>query len=373
MTILFSVLCLIYRHEFHRRSRMTRWCAFVDSAAHIQIEVDPLTIDTMESWKESSNRTEGTDDFNAADQWYNLPIWGVAVVCGLSLVGLIGNSVVCCVIGRTKKLHNTTNLLIVNLAVADLFVCASSTLKPLFDDALNLWPSTTLGRTLFCILINSSIFMWVSTTASALALVMVSFERFIGIVYPLHYHWFITSRRLKISVILQWCLSLAVEAPWFFKIYFNENWFSCSLSLSKLHCAVYGLVTYIFPIASLVYLYCRMFSCLRNSRDTSLKIRRSNPQAGDDDMRRARQNILINLFIVTVLFILSFTPSMLQMISTLNIIRWNYSRPTLFRACFMMILVNSVVNPLIYVFRYRKFQRALCGIATFRNCRIGKT
>ena len=71
--------------------------------------------------------------------------WRSIVIISLSFLGVIGNSIVCYIIGRTKKLHNPTNYLIANLAVADLLVCISSTFKPIVDlgqFTKSSWPST---------------------------------------------------------------------------------------------------------------------------------------------------------------------------------------------------------------------------------------
>ena len=291
-----------------------------------------------------------------------LPIWTNCVLISLSFLGVFGNSIVCYIIGRTKKLHSPTNYLIANLAVADLLVCLSSTVKPIIDNLTkNSWPSTNISSIFFCLFLESGVALFVTSTASALALIIVSFERFIGIVYPLHYPILVTNSRLKIAILCQWIISVSAAMPFLFKIYYDDQAHRYQSMVSVPIVLLYAFTGYVLPITALVYLYTRMFLSLR--RHDSVKVKRSirRPQASLVCLQRARKNILINLFIITVLFILFTTPSIVQVVvillETEDQLKMSIS---VFRVTAITLLCNSVVNPFVYAFRYNKFQKAMC-------------
>lgn len=297
---------------------------------------------------------------------HKVPIWTMSVVCSLSLIGTVGNALVCYVIGRTRKLHNTTNYLIVNLAIADLLVCVLSTLKPIVDQ-LEVWPSTTIGRILFCVLLNNNACIWLSSLISACALVLLSFERFIGVVYPLQYHNLVTSRRLKIAILFQWCLPSIFEALWLSQISVDEELALCNYTyITVIYGVVYITGNHFIPVVSLVYLYGRMFRSIRESNRP--QINRSNHNHGVSDRQRARKNVLMNLFIITILFMIFVTPSTVLTMCSSNILPWRYHTPTLNRVSFILLQLNSVVNPFVFALRYKRFRKALRSVL-FRRSR----
>ena len=191
-----------------------------------------------------------------------------------------------------------------------------------------------------------------STTGSSFALVLVSLERFIGIVHPLHYRLLITPKRVRIALIFQWSIAIISETHVaVLNIYDGkENGY-----VFKVNVAFYflqNIINYVFPVAALIYLYYRMFLSLRTTRNNHIEARRKQN-------RRARSNILINLFIITVLFVAFWTP--IQVVFLLK----NYHLDTTLNdvtfviAVYIITLCNSVVNPIVYCFRYKQFQKAL--------------
>ena len=181
--------------------------------------------------------------------------WYGIVLISLSFLGVIGNSIVCYIIGRTKKLHNPTNYLIANLAVADLLVCITSTFKPIVDlgqFTKSSWPATYIETILFCKFLDSGFSLWITSTASALGLILVSFERFIGIVYPLHYRRLVTKTRLRIAIFCQWTLAFLGEMPWVSKVFYDEEAQRCQSRYSPQIALLYAFAGYVLPIIALV-------------------------------------------------------------------------------------------------------------------------
>ena len=305
----------------------------------------------MESFR-SNETTEDPD--KSAPKWEVL-----SIICCLSFIGIVGNAAVCFVIYRTKAMHNATNYLIVNLAVADFFVCVFSLLQFLLRD---LWPSSVIGKKLFCYFIYSEFFLWLTTISSPLALVLVFFERFIGIVYPLHYNGLVTNTRLLIVVLSQWIISIALEIFWFPFIQLSEEldvcYFNSTATTDIILYTTQLFFRFVFPITALVYLYYRMFASLRQNARIG-GVNASNNQAENETVR-ARKNILTNLLIVTVLFMALLTPCQFVLFwqeISVRVTSKSINLDIIFT--YTMVLCNSVVNPLVYAFRYKQFQRAM--------------
>ena len=219
-----------------------------------------------------------------------------------------------------------------------------------------LFPSSEIGKHIFCRLLSSALFMWLSTTSSAVALVLVSLERFIGIVYPLHYHLLITTKRVRIAITCQWIIALIAEVYNAVVLIYDESENGCAFKLYVGFYTFHNIISYVFPVVTLICLYYRMFSSLgttltHNERNNLAEARRKQHQ-------RARNNILINLFIVTILFVALWTPC--QVIFLLDYyVDTTLNEVIYIIAMYILTLCNSVVNPIVYCFRYRQFQKAL--------------
>ena len=302
----------------------------------------------------SSIMNESANNFVTAG-YTSFPRWSIPIICGLSVLGLSGNTLVCFTIWKATFLHTTTNYLIVNLAITYSLVCIFSALQLLWTWLT--FPSSEIGKQIFCHLLSSDIFMWLSATGSSFSLVLVSLERFVGIVYPLHYRLLITKKRVRMVLICQWIIALIFEGYFSaFTIYDgNEN--NCVFNLYVGFYAVQNIISYIFPVVTLIFLYYRMFSSLTNT--PTHNVRNNGFDARRKENQRARYNVLINLFIVTTLFVALWTPCQVMFLWKNYVNKTLNDHITYVIAVNILTLCNSVVNPIVYCFRYKQFQKAL--------------
>ena len=292
---------------------------------------------------------------NSGTTIYNFyPPWSIPIICSLSILGLSGNVLVCLTIWKATFLHNITNYLILNLSVTDSFVCIFSLLQLLWSKVG--FPNSEIAKHIFCHLLSSQICLWLSTTSSAFALVLVSLERFIGIVYPLHYQLLITATRVRIAITFQWILALIAEAYNAVLFLYDVNENACVFKFQMAFFTLQIILNYALPVTMLIYLYCRMFSSLKTAISPSAE---SNTfDARIEQNQRARKNVLINLFIVTILFVAFLTPS--QFLYFLKyFVKTAVNDDIFVITVYILTLCNSVVNPLVYSFRYKEFQKAL--------------
>lgn len=98
--------------------------------------------------------------------------------CSTRFSGTIGNALVILVIAINQQMRNTTNVLIVNLAIADLLfilLCVPTTAT---DYALNRWPFGLL----WCQAVQY--LLYVTCSVSIYTLILMSFDRFLAVVFP---------------------------------------------------------------------------------------------------------------------------------------------------------------------------------------------
>lgn len=100
----------------------------------------------------------------------------------LVLINLVGNTLVCVVVLRTKSMRIPMNFLLVNLAIADMTVALFLTpvyiLRPFIRQA-----DSPLSDVL-CKLLTGGNFSWIGSAASVFTLVLIAFERYFCIMFP---------------------------------------------------------------------------------------------------------------------------------------------------------------------------------------------
>jgi hypothetical protein len=130
----------------------------------------------------------------------------IAIVCFIVItLSLIGNSLVVTVIIKFKRLKNTTNYILLSLAIADLTVSLLVMLPAMVQDVIQKW----IFNNLFCKFYNA--FDITCCTASILHLLLVAIDRYIAIFKPLKYKQLVRKAHVFAIVIAVWTLSLCLS------------------------------------------------------------------------------------------------------------------------------------------------------------------
>lgn len=156
------------------------------------------------SWNNSN--TVGQAEVNVLHQLPVVETVLVSLLLGIIIIlTVLGNTTVLLAVYLDRRLRNTTNYFIVNLAAADLLL--GITVLPLSAslEVLKYWPFGSL----LCEI-------WASTdvllcTASILTLCVISIDRYIGVTRPLQHSNIITKRRAGFIITGVWLLSLAIS------------------------------------------------------------------------------------------------------------------------------------------------------------------
>ncbi|XKL66969.1 hypothetical protein PGB90_010389 [Kerria lacca] len=123
------------------------------------------------------------------------------------IVGLIGNSMVVIVVAFNQQMRSTTNLLIINLAVADLLFIIFCVPFTATDYVLPFWPFGDL----WCKGVQYLIV--VTAYASVYTLVLMSLDRFLAVVHPITSMYVRTEKNANTAIFIIWGVILILAVP----------------------------------------------------------------------------------------------------------------------------------------------------------------
>jgi hypothetical protein len=131
-----------------------------------------------------------------------IPLYSLVFV-----IGTIGNILVILTVLTVKQMHNTTNALILHLAIANLsfvLMCIPHTIY------VYVVHSYYFPR-LLCKVANT--LMYLSAYVSIYILVLMSIDRFLGVVYAVKSTKYRTERNAHLAVIVVWLVGIIFASP----------------------------------------------------------------------------------------------------------------------------------------------------------------
>lgn len=132
----------------------------------------------------------------------------VAIFFGLiGITGLLGNALVVLVVLSNPLMRSTTNLLIINLAVADLLFVIFCIPFTATDYVVSSWPFGDL----WCKSVQYLIV--VTAHASIYTLVLMSLDRFLAVVHPIASMVIRTEKNTLWAITILWVLIITTALP----------------------------------------------------------------------------------------------------------------------------------------------------------------
>ena len=259
-------------------------------------------------------------------------------ICSLeSLIGVTLNTKVIVAILRRNRLHEfPSNLLVVNLAVADFF--ASAVFLPF--QALVTWERQWITTNYE---IHRSLFVFVVLT-SAFAIKIITIDRYISVAYSLRYQVIITAKKAKIAIAGAWILS------GIFSIGYFLTGKLLSVTFYQTFLAVILILTILFMFFLNLYLF-------RASRKHAKKISRqlSSVIGGREAVSRHLGLSISSrkVFLILFLYVATFAPIMLCRI----VYGQDFEKKEFYFWILLASVGNSCINPLIYSLGNRHFRQ----------------
>lgn len=284
--------------------------------------------------------------------------------------GVLGNALVITIVRKTPSMHTTTNLLLMNLAVADLLTLL---LCPgMYDFVINRLNINSTFGSIICKLFAGNAIVCITFDASVLTLCVIAVERYIAIVKPFKSgRWNISPRRTGPVIILIWFMAVILSFPDSLWTKYNTahtaNMYPCTrpwtlnpMPYVKAYIITHCLIMIVLPSFLISFCYLSVLKVLKwDLADPVI-------DEADKSNRKRLLKLLVSLAVAFCLLCLPFAGFFLY-VTAIGAEEVQQNFVSLFlahRIVRILIFFNSFVNPLLYAAQstnYRKaFQRLLC-------------
>ena len=312
-----------------------------------------------------------------------LPLRTKIIYWSISAFGLISNVFVIVVIllyvPMRKQLINT---FIINQSVIDAAAAAMLCLTALVNGEGKRFTTGNIGDEILCRVLYSTALLWAMLVTSAYGMVVMTFEKFIAIVYPILYKNSFGDKEVVVKLML--------TVPWLiFPLYnvclniptsgINSEGVCIALAFWPSQAVRNGVaifvlvVDYFVPLFSLIFCYARMAVVLHRRVEPSQDAANQGEARRNETMARARGNVIKTLALVGVLYCICWTPNTFYLL--LNLFGYPYAKleGDFYTFTVYMVFLNCCLNPVIYILKYNQFQAGIRHLLKRITIPIAKT
>ena len=286
--------------------------------------------------------------------------------------GFVGNVLVCLTITYTKKLHNVTNLMILNLAVADALVSifytqyASIGLQSFYyaNSSLHSNSSQCTADTILQFSSFEIYYFFINCfkAHSALILSLANYERFIGITRPLQYASYFTRRKIALLLLAVWIIPVIVFMPGSVLTIDQHKNDNCAISKLQISAAsgIAGMLFCLLPTAATIWMYIRI---LINLKQGARNLEEQGIQGPAQELHQAHKNVTTTLAIITTAFLILVLPGAIwYVISVFLPVQLSIIEEAIWEISALLTMLNSAINPVLYGFKYEQLRKAFISM-----------
>ena len=187
-----------------------------------------------------------------------VPLGLIVALLVLAYFSALGNSIACIVFGLYNQLRLVKHFFVINLSVADIIIVTISV--PLYAAFnLGIGPGNWTGNKTLC---QSHLVLDIMCgTASILSLAVISVERYVAVVYPLHYNGSVTPSRAKYALGGIWAYSVLVSSIILLSFVApgEDNLRDRCLFIGREYATFISLASFILPLGVMVAAYSIIF------------------------------------------------------------------------------------------------------------------
>ena len=265
------------------------------------------------------------------DEHFSTPSYFQTIIfIVLSIITVSLNMLLIVVVLITEKLRKTTNYIIVSMTGADLLVGLVS--EPIW--ALVLWVDGNTYLTVAKFVVHFSLM------SSVTHLLVLTLERTIAVLKPLHYRAWVTRAKLRITIACAWLWSLFAASLQFI-------WFGYSYYLFLVWT---GFIVFVI----VAVLNCVLLLSLKNYTNALRAFSSTEcPAVRNAKRREGRKTILVAIF--TLLFAICVLPTVFsETLCYTNVITQKTKN-----FINLLFFLYPIINPIIFMIREKKFRSAV--------------
>ena len=272
----------------------------------------------------------------------------------MSCIGTIGNILIMISLIVNKKLRTISNIFVVNLASADIFV--TTVIDPFSVVAVFHGGELFNRYNGLCVFLGA--FVVTCCACSIWTIVAISFERFIHICHPGFYHKLFNRRSVPFMVFSLWVIAAAIALP-YFKVfgwgiygYFPKGRIcTCIFNVSYFYAWYLIGLELILPMVIIPYCYIRIYLVVRQS---SRRLNKHKAIRNGRKWKNSDTRILKMVVTIWAVFMILWAPY------TANVFfDTTASWPDLFfMTSVAMCLSNSSINFIIYGITNKQFRKS---------------
>ncbi|KAF7405852.1 hypothetical protein HZH68_005221 [Vespula germanica] len=270
----------------------------------------------------------------------------------IGILGLIGNTLVVIVVAANPGMRSTTNILIINLAVADLLFVIFCIPFTATDFVLPFWPFGNI----WCKIVQYLII--VTAYASVYTLVLMSLDRYLAVVHPITSMSWRTENHAILAICIAWAFIFALSTP-ALVIHGEIHFTFQDLDNSSTACRIlpqydwcffqvsFFLTSYLLPLTLICVFYvCMLVRLWRGARVSA-------------ESRRGRRRVTRLVLVVVGVFAICWCPIQVILV-TKSLEAYPLKSATIMVqiASHILAYTNSCVNPILYAFLSDNFRKA---------------
>lgn len=281
----------------------------------------------------------------------------------LSLLGMIENAVVIVTVLRRLRLESWTYILVCHLAFCDLLTCVI---------AAPLWITGHIGRN-FIVCRASISATCVPMLGSSWTLVLIAYERYIYIKYPLRHTLIITTKKITFAICLIWVVSLVASSLIMTVAFRRPKDDHCFVPL-MINRWLIGIMVPIVTVMPVTLMFTAYTYILRKALQQQ---RRSVVFEGIDDRRARAQRLpkerrtIRMLYSIVFAYITCVLPyAAVGLVDSINPNTMTIDMRSKIDNLSIFLFANAVVNPVLYAMMNKDIRREiLCR----RNIVVGSS
>lgn len=259
------------------------------------------------------------------------------------LSATLGNILILIALRKSQAIHSPSKALFSSLALSDLGV--GIVVAPLhFGLTLGVIREDPLQ---YCeLFVPTTIVAFIMGSVSTLTSAAIALDRYLAFRLRIRYRQLVTLKRIVVLLALLWIAGIFFAVLW---------------TLGKNINQIVGAITTILCITTTLYYYLKIFFGLRNQ---TAQIQEQN-QLGANQRKLfnipAYKKTVKNMFLIYCIILICYVPYFLALM-LIFFVGLSSSSFLILSFAYIVILLNSSLNPLVYCWRIRDIRRQVLGI-----------